>query len=328
MSWSLFSEAGSPIHLLPALPDGYRGRIFPGATVLGSRCPEGQVAVQELVLPSFLLRFNFFSFVQRTTLVGRLLASSLQARVLLKGSFSARVEGLGRLHLKEGQYTLVGLPPTECRVSVDRGASWQSFDIFYPEGALRELMPFFPRLEKALDAFTAGKAVSFTSPHSWATADMLRLVEDLLACPFSEGLRTVYLENKIRELLLLQLYGAFEKTLPSEGPFSNREVAAAYQVRNFILQHQEKHYTIGELARMAGLNEYILKAVFKHVFGTGPFECLLQARMERARTLLLESDLPVKAIASQTGYQFQTSFITAFKKFYGYTPASLRRKEE
>jgi AraC-like DNA-binding protein len=66
--------------------------------------------------------------------------------------------------------------------------------------------------------------------------------------------------------------------------------------------------------------------VFRQVFGSGVFETLLKARMQKARSLLLETDKPIKEVASLIGYERLTSFITAFRKHFGYTPASLRRK--
>lgn len=327
MSWSLFLEEGTPLTPLGALPAGFNGRILPGGAVRGGHCAEGTLVIQELSLPSFLLRLNFFEFTRRLTLIGRSHEPALVGRQQLQGELSARLEGLGRLHLRRGQYALLGLPPTECRLTLKEGARGESLDVVYREELLRALIPHFPRLEGTLERWGAGKAVALTT-HTWATEGMLRLVHEMIGCPYSAGLREVYLETRVRELVLLQVYGACEGTPATRGPFSRREVEGAYAVRDLILQDIEKHYTIGELARRVGLNEYTLKAVFKHVFAVGPFECLLQARMERARELLLQTDLPIKAIASLTGYEYYTSFITAFRKFYGCTPASLQKNEE
>lgn len=327
MSWSLFSESGAPLALQPALPAAYRGEQLPGATVWGSAEDSGLVVVQEWRSALCALRLSWFEFRDRTTLVGKLLSPNLQARIQRRGTLSSRVQGLGTLSLRQNQYALFGVPPTECRTTFGAATACQFLDVVYGAPLLSELAPHVPRLQKALDTYAAGKAVALTRPHTWATGAMLDLVEEFLASPFTPGLREVYLECKVRELLLLQVHEAYGRIPVAEGPFSATDRAAAYGIRTLILENPEVHYTIGELARRFAINEHKLKSVFKSIFGVGPFECLLQARMNRARDLLLETDLPIKAIASMTGYQYQTSFITAFRKHFGYTPASLRRKE-
>jgi AraC-like DNA-binding protein len=84
--------------------------------------------------------------------------------------------------------------------------------------------------------------------------------------------------------------------------------------------------TIPDISQKTVLNEFKLKMVFKQVFGMGVFETLMQARMQKARAYILETDKPIKEIASLIGYERITSFITAFRIHFGYTPASLRRK--
>jgi AraC-like DNA-binding protein len=80
------------------------------------------------------------------------------------------------------------------------------------------------------------------------------------------------------------------------------------------------------LAKEVGMNDYKLKIAFRQLFGMGLFEYHLGLRMNEARRLLEETNKPVKAIAKLTGYSRITSFITTFRKFFGYTPSSVRKR--
>jgi AraC family transcriptional activator of pyochelin receptor len=135
----------------------------------------------------------------------------------------------------------------------------------------------------------------------------------------------LYFENKINDFhfeVLAQTY----KADPGIVDLLQSEKDAVFNARDIILTDLKQHFTIRQISEQVQLNEFKLKAGFKQLFGTGMFECLLRARMEKAKKLLIETDKPMKEIASLTGYEFLTSFITAFRKYFDYTPGSLRRK--
>ena len=140
-----------------------------------------------------------------------------------------------------------------------------------------------------------------------------------------ENLRRFYFENKIKEFLFLILAQSSKK-LPVQEKFPRHEVDAVHHARSIVLDDIEKHLTIPDISKKVGLNEFKLKLVFKQVFGIGVFETLIQARMQKARSLILETDKPIKEVACLTGYERITGFISAFRKHFGYTPGSLRRK--
>jgi AraC-like DNA-binding protein len=64
---------------------------------------------------------------------------------------------------------------------------------------------------------------------------------------------------------------------------------------------------------------------FSQFFKTGVFECFQRARMYKAKQLLLQTNKPIKEICTMAGYPRMSNFITAFRKFFKYTPGSLRR---
>ena len=99
-----------------------------------------------------------------------------------------------------------------------------------------------------------------------------------------------------------------------------------YEARSIIEKNTSRHFSITEVAQQVGLDEVKLKSGFKQVFGIGIFQFMLQAKMQKAWTLILETNRPVKEIAMLTGYTSNQNFVTAFKKYFNATPDSLRVK--
>lgn len=89
-----------------------------------------------------------------------------------------------------------------------------------------------------------------------------------------------------------------------------------------------KHFTIREISLAVGTNSYSLKQGFKQMFGMGPYEYLQHARMKIAIDLLSQTNQPVKSITRQVGYKSSSSFIVAFRKINGTSPAHWRKMEK
>jgi AraC family transcriptional regulator, transcriptional activator of the genes for pyochelin and ferripyochelin receptors len=106
---------------------------------------------------------------------------------------------------------------------------------------------------------------------------------------------------------------------------TNWELQAVRRIRDRILSEILQHHSITELAKKEKINPFRLKIFFKREFNVGPYEFLLSARLEKARELM-EQGMPMKQAAPLAGYRI-TSFITAFKRKYGYSPELTQRKK-
>jgi hypothetical protein len=63
---------------------------------------------------------------------------------------------------------------------------------------------------------------------------------------------------------------------------------------------------------------------FRKLFGISPRDMLVRLRMDRAKELLITSDLSVKEIAFEVGYVWQQDFTRAFRKCAGMSPSQWR----
>ncbi|MET8545165.1 helix-turn-helix domain-containing protein [Kitasatospora sp. NPDC004799] len=83
--------------------------------------------------------------------------------------------------------------------------------------------------------------------------------------------------------------------------------------------------TLDRLAEHAGLSSRTLARRFTRQLGTSPGQWLLRQRIEAARVLLEQTDLPVEAIATRVGLASAVNLRHRFRTALGTTPGAYRR---
>jgi AraC family transcriptional regulator len=64
--------------------------------------------------------------------------------------------------------------------------------------------------------------------------------------------------------------------------------------------------------------------MFKAATGEAPHGFLQRRRMERAKRLLIETQMPVAELALACGFSSQSHFTVSFRKHVGLTPSKYR----
>ena len=111
-------------------------------------------------------------------------------------------------------------------------------------------------------------------------------------------------------------------------PLKNQDLPLIQQAKKILDENFDKHITIPQLARLAGINEAKLKEGFKELYGHPIHGYLLQLRLEKAKQLLLTTGLSITEITYEIGYSHVTHFTTLFKKEQGLTPSEWRKKKQ
>ncbi|WP_189945894.1 GlxA family transcriptional regulator [Streptomyces roseolus] len=83
--------------------------------------------------------------------------------------------------------------------------------------------------------------------------------------------------------------------------------------------------TLDDLAERAGLSSRSLSRRFAEQLGTSPGQWLLGRRLDAARILLEETDLPVEAVAARVGLASAVNLRRRFRARFGTTPGAYRR---
>jgi len=82
--------------------------------------------------------------------------------------------------------------------------------------------------------------------------------------------------------------------------------------------------TVQKLADAGDMSRSQLCRLFRKELGASPQEVLVRKRMEKARALLVNTDMTVKEIASAVGYSCAQNLAQRFRKHFGITPSACR----
>ena len=102
------------------------------------------------------------------------------------------------------------------------------------------------------------------------------------------------------------------------------------RVEEYVRAHLDNTISLTDLANVAGLSRMHFAAQFRAATGYRPHEFLLQQRVQQAKLLMCNSEMPLTEIALATGFRTQAHFSTVFKRLTDETPARWRdaRKNE
>ncbi|MGN1183615.1 MAG: AraC family transcriptional regulator [Oliverpabstia sp.] len=126
-------------------------------------------------------------------------------------------------------------------------------------------------------------------------------------------------------LIFSELIEDYRKNVP-DASFQDSFPGNAYvkQAMDYIAQHYREKIKINEIADRIGVNRSYLTSSFKKLVGRSPQEYLIDLRMERAKTMLLKTNMQIHAVASYVGYSDQLAFSKIFKQHYGVSPKAYR----
>jgi AraC-like DNA-binding protein len=155
-------------------------------------------------------------------------------------------------------------------------------------------------------------------------ADIQWIIHEIKNCKHKGIIKKMYLEAKIKELLILQLDTLIKK--PQNKEYVEDEDFKKLLEAKLILEANFTNApTLLELSRIISLNEFKLKRGFKASFATTIKSYVTKLRMEYAKDLFKKKASNVGEVAYKCGYKDVSHFSAAFKSFYGFTPVSFRK---
>ncbi len=155
------------------------------------------------------------------------------------------------------------------------------------------------------------------------SAKTQEILTELLSDKRQGLLKRLFLESKVLELLSLQL----DTNKRAKSDFLNKDpksIKKIYEIQSIINSDLTEQFSIQQLSRKVGVNDFVVKKEFKRIFGETIFEYALTQRMTKAKQLLKHSKKPIYEISELVGYKNATHFTAAFKKVEGITPKKYR----
>jgi AraC-like DNA-binding protein len=296
--------------------------VLPGSYVQSYITSQLQLLVKELITDLFTIRFNAFHFQKNQAIESVSAKTGIHSRVMLQNELHFSMD-IGNIHLREGTVCMICCGQAQCTSLYEEGKDYTTLDIFLAPGLVDQLVYFYPELRFNWQDVSTRLLLENPCFMSPAVREVVRQIMD---CPYDASTSHFYFDLKVREYLYLLLEQQVHR---KEGRyrFTPFEMERVHEARGILLTNLGKPpLTIRELARKVGLNEFKLKAGFRKNYNMGVFETFQHARMEKAKDLVLHTNQPMKQICLLTGYPRLTNFITAFRKYFGYTPGELRRK--
>lgn len=92
----------------------------------------------------------------------------------------------------------------------------------------------------------------------------------------------------------------------------------------FIEENYNKDISLDDISRNVDISPYYFSKLFKEETGENFIEYLTNIRIEKAKKLLVHSDMNIKNICIDTGYSDPNYFSRIFKKQVGVTPTEYR----
>jgi len=114
-------------------------------------------------------------------------------------------------------------------------------------------------------------------------------------------------------------YYQIRKPAPSYPPFLQK-------LLYFIYRHLRENLSVERLAELSGMSVPYIHAQFKKNLGVGPHQYVLNRRLQKAKNLLAGSNMTIKAICVECGFENIESFYRAFRKHTDLTPGDYRNK--
>jgi len=299
---------------------------IPGSAVAAIANGYGQFLIQQMESPAGRAFYSAYRISRRAVFSIRDDGPFFCLFVALQNERRLDVDGLGHVHLKEGQFNLLFSPSYEVVSVHDAGREYVTLELWYTLESLEEWAPYFPNMGKLLSRVQSGEPGMLLEEHGWLTREIQDTIYRLLHSSEMTPSYPVYTSLLVKTLLFHLLLQSVQRQPRSS--FTHYEIDGIHEARDIICKNIRYHYPIREIAQRVGLNEFKLKNGFRAIYGDGLYEYLLAERMLEARNLLRDPSKNVKEIASLTGYKSVNSFIKAFKRKFRLTPGEFRNREE
>ncbi|OLF53524.1 GlxA family transcriptional regulator [Pseudomonas chlororaphis] len=126
-------------------------------------------------------------------------------------------------------------------------------------------------------------------------------------------------------LVVMKRQGGQAQFSPLTAPVGARETPVT-RVQNHVLEHLDETFGIERMAGLANMSARHFSRVFAREVNMTPMAFLQSARIDRARSLLETSDLPLKTVAYKSGFGSVRHMRFLFSEKLGLTPTQYRQQ--
>ena len=224
------------------------------------------------------------------------------------------IRGCGILDINNKTYTLDtnSVVLIDCDIPHSYRTKEDTWELYYLRFAGRAAETYYTMIS----------APEFRVLHFKSTDNIRTCIEHNINISFIAGIRSSFIQNKIITDLLTDILlncNASEKRIDE----STKETLKA--VDNYITINYQNAISLDDIAEHVHLNVNYLSRLYKTNTGTTIHETLLTFRIDKAKDLLINTDMKIADIAEQVGFQSANTFIRCFKKQVQMNPLAYRQ---
>jgi len=215
--------------------------------------------------------------------------------------------------------------PTEVyQSSISSRVETDSFSLFFPFEFYRQMMAACRH--RSLQRFLDSGASSTSFPVNSGFVSVLHK----LAAAFEGQESDLAVEQLIASLQdvmgihVEEITEGYSKIRMRSVTLKAERLRRVMRAREFLHTNFGRDVTLAELAGEACMSEFHFLRSFNEAFGATPARYVERLKIARARDLLGNSRLPVKVVASQSGYGNFSAFCRSFRRTTGMTPRMFR----
>ena len=148
------------------------------------------------------------------------------------------------------------------------------------------------------------------------------IVEEINKKEFTGFVRSIFLEGKLFDMLVLQISQYHDDTRQegSSQILRRSDVEKVRRTVELIRSDLSKNYSVDQLSKQAGTNVNKLQDGFKHLYGLTVNKFIQKEKLEAAKDMLINSENNVSQIVQLIGLNNRSYFSKIFKERYGVNP--------
>jgi AraC-like DNA-binding protein len=127
------------------------------------------------------------------------------------------------------------------------------------------------------------------------------------------------------DLLGLSLASMQAGKAPGRRTAQVRRMRAVERVKEAVTLAPSRKWSVARLAGVAHLSPFHLCHVFRDMMGVSLYDYVMRERLARTLDAVLDGGDELTAIALDAGFASHSHFTARFRRFFGCTPAALRR---
>ena len=136
------------------------------------------------------------------------------------------------------------------------------------------------------------------------------------------------LKINVNQLWLLILRATHEQFIPIKpvNPSMVKKEQLIEEIKYYIENNYAKDLTLEKIAHYLYVTPTYISKIFKEETGDTPINYLINVRMSQAKRLLKNTDLSIKQVSTEVGYEDSLYFSKLFKKNIGLSPSHYASK--